>query len=339
MQEKLNSIIPGKKGNVWEIAPGVTGLKILFVNVYFISETEGPSKRWVLVDAGLRGSAPKILKTAEKLFGKDSKPEAIILTHGHFDHVGAIQKLINIWQVPVYAHHLELPYLRGLSNYPPPDPTAGGGLITFLSRFFPNSPINLGDKVKALPESEVPFLSQWRWIATPGHSPGHVSLFREQDKTLIAGDAFVTVDQEAGLSLFNPKQEVKRPPAYLTPNWIDAEQSVIKLAQLQPEIAATGHGLPMRGPELTNSLNLLATMFKELALPKYGRYVAEPAITNETGIVRVPPPVPDIVANILVTAGISALAGFALFNLIRKKQTTFYPKQNRKKRAPAFSLN
>ena len=39
----------------------------------------------------------------------------------------------------------------------------------------------------------------WRWVHTPGHTAGHVSLFRDADRTLIAGDAFVTTKQESAL--------------------------------------------------------------------------------------------------------------------------------------------
>ncbi|MER2031113.1 MAG: MBL fold metallo-hydrolase, partial [Solibacillus sp.] len=83
-----------------------------------------PNKsEFVLVDAGMLNSANEIISVAEKRFGPNCTPKAIILTHGHFDHVGAIIELIEYWNVPVYAHSLELPYLTGQQNYPEPDPT------------------------------------------------------------------------------------------------------------------------------------------------------------------------------------------------------------------------
>jgi len=103
--------------NFFTVAPGVWGMKDVFVNIYMIlNPFDG---NWVLVDAGLKWSAPKIKKMAQQLFG-DSKPSAIILTHGHFDHVGSLEKLIEEWNVPVYAHYLEIPYLTGKSSYPHP---------------------------------------------------------------------------------------------------------------------------------------------------------------------------------------------------------------------------
>ena len=104
---------------LFSVAPGVWGKKDVFVNFYMIQDQA--TGAWALVDAGLKWSAPKIRKMAEELFGEGTRPAAIILTHGHFDHVGALAKLIEEWNVPVYAHSLEVPYLTGQSAYPPPD--------------------------------------------------------------------------------------------------------------------------------------------------------------------------------------------------------------------------
>jgi hypothetical protein len=65
------------------------------------------------------------------------------------------------------------------------------------------------------------------------------------------------------------------PPAYFTPDWDAARGSVERLAMLQPAIAATGHGTPMRGPALTRGLTRLVETFDEVAIPDHGRYVAE----------------------------------------------------------------
>lgn len=77
-----------------------------------------------------------LIAAAEKRFGHHNKPDAIILTHGHFDHVGGIIELVEYWDVPVYAHELELQYLTGKSSYPSPDSTVSSGLIAKLSPFY-----------------------------------------------------------------------------------------------------------------------------------------------------------------------------------------------------------
>lgn len=236
--------------NVFTAAPGVTGIKIVFVNAYLVSADEY-SNSWVLVDAGLKGFAGKIKSVAEKKFGKGAKPEAILLTHGHFDHVGSLLDLAEEWQVPIYAHPLEMPYITGRSQYPPPDPTVGGGAMAYMSWAYPRGPIDASKYVQPLPvDGSVPGLPGWRWIHTPGHTAGHVSFFRSEDRTLIVGDAFVTRKPESALAVITQKKEVHGPPAYFTSDWRAAQWSVQDLASLQPYIAAAGHGMPMRGSVL-----------------------------------------------------------------------------------------
>jgi glyoxylase-like metal-dependent hydrolase (beta-lactamase superfamily II) len=285
------------------VTSDVVGLRSVMVNVYFISRPDGG---WVLVDAGLPISGPAIRATATKLFG-DRRPDAILLTHGHFDHVGVLETLAAEWDVPVYAHPLEMPYLTGRSSYPPPDPWVGGGM-SLTSPLYPRSPINLGRRAQHLPEDgSVPFLEEWRWVHTPGHSPGHVSFFRERDRVLIAGDAFVTTKQESLISVLAQTQHVFGPPQYFTHNFDAAESSVKQLAALDPEIAATGHGTPMTGERLRNQLNELAADFRHLAVPTTGRYVDSPVVADEDGPRVVPAAKPIPPAVYVAAAGAAAL--------------------------------
>jgi len=228
----------------------------------------------VLIDAGMPKSADEIISVVEERYGSKSRPKAIILTHGHFDHVGGIIELIERWDVPVYAHTLEIPFLSGKQNYPEPDPTVNNGLVAKMSPIFPNEAINLGGNLKVLPsDGSVPFMAGFRWIHTPGHSPGHISLFREKDKVLIAGDAFVTVKQESLYKVITQTKEISGPPQYFTTDWSDARASIEKLAILKPSVAITGHGLPMKGEELTSNLKKLVDDFEQIALPKQGKYL------------------------------------------------------------------
>lgn len=275
------------KSSHFDVAPGVWGSKDIFVNFYFIRNEK--SSDWALIDTGLKTSASKIKKIAAELFGADSKPVSIILTHGHFDHVGSVAKLAAEWHVPVYAHYMELPYLTGRSSYPPPDPSVGGGLMASLSFMYSRTPINIESLVEALPEDmTVPGLTDWKWIFTPGHTPGHISLYRETDKVLIAGDAFVTTKAESAMATIKQTKMISGPPKYFTPDWEAAEQSVATLAELQPNIAAAGHGVPMEGEELNEQLQQLSEYFKVLAVPPDGRYTNDPAVADASGVLYVP---------------------------------------------------
>lgn len=272
-----------------EIEHDVAALQLSIVNVVFVGEPSAGDRSWVLVDTGLSYAKNEIVAYAQRRFGAGARPAAIILTHGHFDHVGTVQKLCREWDCPVYAHHLEMPYLTGKSSYPPADPSVGGGAMAMMASLYPHGPIDLGDRVHVLPEDyTVPGMPGWRWIATPGHSPGHISLYRESDGCLIAGDAFVTTKQESLMAALLQPRHVHAPPAYFTPDWASAAHSVRKLANLQPKVAITGHGKPMFGDELRRELDDLADHF-DANRPHYGRYVAQAAETNETGVVAVPP--------------------------------------------------
>jgi glyoxylase-like metal-dependent hydrolase (beta-lactamase superfamily II) len=276
---------------VEEMTSDVVRLRIAMVNVFFVGVPGGGSTPWVLVDAGLGMGAARILGVAADRYGVDSRPAAVVLTHGHFDHVGALEALLAVWDVPVYAHTAELPFLTGGGDYPPPDPTVGGGVMARLSPLFPERGIDLGDRVRPLPENrEVPGMPGWRWIHTPGHSPGHVSLFRDADRVLLAGDAVCTTRQESAYAVLTQRKELSGPPAYFTIDWDKAERSVTTLASLKPKVLGTGHGDAMSHPTLAEDLAALARDFNTRIRPSHGRYVHHPAIIEDDRVVALPAP-------------------------------------------------
>ena len=325
-----NSETRASTADLMAVAPGLHGLRDVFVNVYFAAATTpglgetSPSQGapWVLIDAGLPGSAGKIKRHAEEIFGTNNPPQAIVLTHGHFDHVGGLHGLLELYPgVMAYAHPLELPYLTGLSAYPPPDPTVGGGLMAYLSFSYPKQPFDFGGRVQALAaDGTVPGLPGWRWHHTPGHTFGHVSFFREADKVLVVGDAFTTVVGESAWATYTQKQLVHGPPAYFTPDWDAARDSVRKLAALRPEVAATGHGIAMHGEELRAQLANLAGDFDTVVRPKLGRYAMTPATADETGVRSVPPPLVSPLLKSLAVAGTLGSVIVLIASASRKKK-------------------
>jgi len=314
MMQNLIRLPEGVTEQIDNVAAGVAGLQTIMVNVYGIRTAGGG---WVLVDAGLYFQANRIRAWAREHFGPQP-PKFILLTHGHFDHVGSLKDLVEHWDVPVYAHTLELPYLTGRSKYPPPDPFVGGGSMAVLSPLYPRGPIDLGDRVKPLAaDGIIPGLDGWRWIHTPGHTPGHVSFFRDDDRVLIAGDAFVTTKQESMTAVVQQRPELHGPPAYYTSDWEAARLSVERLAGLEANVFACGHGLPMVGPQAAAALQRLADNFDEVARPSMGRYVRRPATADEDGVVSVPPPVMGVAPALLVGA---AIGGALIYALARRRR-------------------
>lgn len=273
-QSKDNKIIPMTSidsGKMREARPDVAYYTNQIVNLIMIGN---PGSDWVLVDAGMPKSGIEIIEVAEKRFGKNNPPKAIILTHGHFDHVGSIVDLVEHWSVPVYAHPLESTFLTGMESYPEPDTSVDGGVLAKISSVYPHEPVNIAEVLQQLPDDgKVPYLEEWKWILVPGHSPGQIALFRERDGVLVSADALITVKQDSLYKVLIQKEEVCGPPVYLTTNWSQARQSVEKLAALNPQILVPGHGTAMSGAELKSGIDQLLAKWEEFAVPDHGRWV------------------------------------------------------------------
>jgi len=304
---------------LFNVAPGVWCLRTLFVNVFFVGGAAGNTADWVLIDAGYWGHTQLILKAAHWLFGPGAKPAAILLTHGHSDHTGNLEALVKHWQVPVVAHHKEMPYLTGKAWYPMPDATAGSTYMAWLSPLFRRKPLELNTWMQELPANHsVPHLPSWTYIESPGHTPGHVAFWREADGVLLTGDAFVTTRQMNGPAMSQMDVHISGPPKFFTIDWEQAEQSVQRLAALHPAIVGSGHGLPMRGPELQTQLMHLVLHFKELAVPKHGRFTGHPAQVNEDGVVVQAPPVgTSLWPTVALGVGVAAIFGTAVWLALR----------------------
>lgn len=307
----------GVEGRFDDVAEGVGRLGIVFVNVYALNTTGG---RWFLLDTGLPGFARAIRAACEARY-EGRPPEGIILSHSQFDHAGNAQALASEWNVPVYVHQKDLPFVNGEADYPPADPTPGGA-ICFMSRFFPMHGYRLTDSVEVRTltgdSGEVEGLEGWRWHHTPGQSPGHISLFRQFDQLLLAGDAVATMDLDSWQAQLTWSRELSRPPTPVTFDWEAARRSVDKLADLNPRTVAAGHGLPIDHRHVAGQLHDLARTMQ----PPEGRYARQPVEFDEAGHpVHVPPARPDPLRPKLNIAAGLAVAGLAVaaIGLLRRR--------------------
>lgn len=286
------------------VAFGVGRLRTIFVNLYAVETSDGG---FVLVDTGMAGTSALVKGAVAARFGADAKPRAILMTHAHIDHVGNAKTLADAYGVPVYVHALEAPYVTGGGDYAPADPTPGGA-IAFVARFLPTKGADLGDRVRTLPEDgTVPELPGWRWVATPGHTVGHVAYFRAADRVLIAGDAFATADMDDWVAVNTWPRQIARPAMPFTPDWEAARASILRLADLDPAVVAVGHGRPIEADDLAERLRELA---HGSMTPAGGRYASRPAVYDGEGRVSsVPPARPDPLPKKLLVAGVVALVG------------------------------
>ena len=185
-------------------------------NVYFVQSGD----TWVLVDTAWQGRAELIRSAAETLFGAGARPRAIVLTHAHPDHVGSASELAHIWDVTVYVCPDELPL--------PPSGRIIGALARVEWRWmFPSGQ----DRLSPIdPNVGIPGLPDWQVIPTPGHTRGHLALFREGDRALIPGDAVLTVNPNSLGDLLSQRHTLGGPPRISTWNWRAATESVSELA-------------------------------------------------------------------------------------------------------------
>ncbi|QFT89824.1 putative metallo-hydrolase [Bacillus sp. THAF10] len=108
---------------------------------------------------------------------KSWKPLAILLTHAHFDHIGAVDAVRDRWGIPVYLHKKEKEWLM--------NPSLNG------SQFFQLGAIKAGPADILIKEEGKLKISNFELdiLFTPGHSPGSVSYYHAKEKLVFAGDA------------------------------------------------------------------------------------------------------------------------------------------------------
>ncbi len=230
-----------------QVAPGVHRVADGIVNWYLIGDETG----LVLVDTGWPRSWPKVQQAVRELGRSLQDVRAVLLTHGHGDHLGAAEKVRQAG-VPVWAHRDEIARVQGKAK--------GSSSFALVPSLLPHlwRPKALGfvlhasvhgfmtprwvKEVRPLDDSSLQDLpGRPRAIATPGHTEGHASYHLPDLGVLLAGDALVTLDVLT---------RQRGPRLMPDPVQSDAGRAKTSLAVLEPVEATMllpGHGEPWQG--------------------------------------------------------------------------------------------
>lgn len=192
-----------------------------------------------LVDAGIRSSEKKLFHAIDQL-GRE-KIEAHVLTHAHPDHQGASAAICQQLNIPLWCGHDDVAAMeRGLV---PDNPADENFIIRFQQRYWtgPAYPV-----ARHLQEGDT--VGSFTVLATPGHSPGHIVLWREADGVLIAGDVL------GNAHLLTSAVGLREPPSMFTADVAENRRSIRKVASLQPKLICFGHGPVLHNAGQLNKL-------------------------------------------------------------------------------------
>ena len=229
-----------------QVAPGVHRLTDGLVNLYLVEE----GGRLLVVDTGLPRTFPVLERGVAALGRSLTDVAAVLLTHGHPDHLGGAERLRRQAGVPVRCAPEEVERVTSPGSSPwkmvpglvptlyRPASLAFVVKATLQGFLFPRGvarvePFVVGEELD-LPGRPTP-------VGTPGHTEGHVSYLLAEHGVLVTGDALLTVDPLSGET--GPR--VAPPP--LNSDHAAAQRSLDVLEPLEATVLLPGHGEPFRG--------------------------------------------------------------------------------------------
>ena len=223
------------------VAEGIHRVEDAYTNWYIV-ESEG---RLTLVDAGVPSSWTSLQQALRALGRSPGDVEALVLTHGHFDHLGFAERARAELGIPVYVHENDVPLTRHPRQYAHERARSVYFLTQFKAlpivaslvrhRAWWPKPVK---EVRRYEEGELPVPGSPRVVFTPGHTLGHCALHFPDRDAVIAGDAVVTL---------NPYRGTTGPQIVSGAATADEERALASLGALAATRAQTvlvGHGDP-----------------------------------------------------------------------------------------------
>ncbi len=198
--------------NVWQLI----GFPPNFVNVYLIGD--------VLIDAATRWAGRRILRQIG-----DRKLSMLALTHAHPDHQGVAKMICERYRIPLACHAADVPTMQGERPMQP-----NNSIIRLISLFWagPSYPV-----ARVLQDGDE--IAGFRVVHTPGHTPGQIILFRDDDRVAIVGDVL------NGMNMATTWPGLHEPPGFFCTDVAENRRSIRRLAELEPRLLCFGHGPPL----------------------------------------------------------------------------------------------
>ena len=215
-----------------QLAPGIFRSPTMgdFVNSFALLESDGSV---TLVDCGLKGAPPKLVRALADLGRHPRDVQRIILTHAHNDHAGGAASMVRDSAVTgVHAHQADQVYLEAGSAPPITANNALGRLLARVQDFsFTSVPVE-----RTLVDGQIlDCLGGLRVVHTPGHTPGHISLLHPESGVLITGDCIP-----------NPLSRMQWAYSLYCTSPAQNRESATRFADLEFSVAAFTHGTEIR---------------------------------------------------------------------------------------------
>ena len=208
-----------------EVAPDVwllSGMPPNAINVFLVGD--------VLVDAGTRHAERRILR---QLAGREVRTH--MLTHAHPDHQGASHAVCERLGVPLWCGAADTAAAERPELIRDRQPDARINKLIWRAWAGPGHPVER-------PLHEGDEVAGFQVLHTPGHSEGHIALWRESDRVLIGGDVLNS------MNLVTTLPGLHEPPGMFTPDPARNRESIKRVAALGPRVACFGHGPVWRDP-------------------------------------------------------------------------------------------